>query len=80
MSRIEIDEQLEIDLNEIKSQKFLYGKGHTSTIRFLVSQYQQHKQVSKVLERELSKIPEQMEESITKVIRNVFMNITKPRE
>ena len=78
--RIEIDIDLEKDLDEIKSQKYLYGKGHTSTIRFLVNQHQQHKQVSKVLENELKKIPEIMEASVTKVIRNVFMNLTKPRE
>ena len=78
--RIEIDEQLEKDLDEIKSKKYLYGKGHTSTIRHLVNHYYQHEKVSKVLEEELKKIPETMEASVTKVIRNVFMNLTKPRE
>jgi hypothetical protein len=80
LSRIEVDEQLEKDLDQIKSEKCLYGKGHTSTIRHLVNHYKQHKEVSEVLHRELSRIPEQMKESITEVLQRFFLNLLKPRE
>jgi len=80
MARIEIDEQLDKDLQQIKLDKFLYGKGFTSTIRYLVDHYNQHKDVSEVLERELQKIPEQMQKSVETTFRNIVLNLIKKPE
>ena len=80
MSRVELDEQLDKDLQQIKSTKYLYGKGFTSTIRYLVDHYNQHQNVSEVLEKELQKIPEQMQKSVETTFRNIVCNLIKKPE
>ena len=51
--RIEIDEQLEKQLNEIKKTKWISGKGHTETVRYMAQRFQEYESLEALINRRL---------------------------
>ena len=76
--RIEIDEQLEKMLNEIKRKKWLSGKGHTETVRYLAQRYREFESIRALLDQKLSDMNDQIEKGILAAFKTVIMNILKP--
>lgn len=73
--RIEIDQELEKKLEAVKTKKWIGGKGHTETIRFLVEHYEQTQSVEKLIDQKLNNIDRIIEQSIFKGFKRVIKNI-----
>lgn len=73
--RIEIDPKIEEALNRIKAEHYIFGKGHSDTVRYLVESYERHKAVDAVLKEELGKIPEAIETGLLRALRTVMANL-----
>ena len=74
--RIEIDDDLEKVLDEIRKGEWrIGGKGHADTVRFLARFYQEHKSIEKLLEENLNKFPAILRESFREVIRDIVTNL-----
>ncbi len=73
--RIEIDQELEKRLDAIKSNKWISGKGHTETIRFLIGHYEQTQSIEALINQKLSNIDKTVEQSIFKGFKRVLQNI-----
>lgn len=78
--RIEINEETEKLLDEIRAENHVYGKGHTATVMFLVRYYKRHGTLEKVLNERLGEIPPAIEQAVRNVFRDFILNLTKPRE
>ena len=73
--RIEVDPKLEKALDRIKTEHYIFGKGHSDTVRYLVEYYEQHKAVEQVLKEELAKIPDSIENGFLQAMRTVMNNL-----
>ena len=73
--RIEVDEDLEKKLDAIKNKKYMGGKGHTETLRFLLDHYEQTQSIEKVLDQRLGNIEKNIEQGIFKGFKRVLQNI-----
>lgn len=74
--RIEIDDELSAKLDKIKSKEYsIYGKGHSETVRYLVKFHDQHQSIEKLIERELGRIQEIVEEANLNVVKKLLRNI-----
>ena len=69
--RIEVDTTLETALNRIKAAKWLGGKGHTDTIRFLVDYYETHGALTTVIRQLERDIPGLIEQGMLSGFRSV---------
>lgn len=78
--RVLVDGKTEEKLNKIASENYIYGKGHTNTIAFLVRYYRTHGALEKVVDKKLEQIPEIIETQTRKVIRDFVANLFKPVE
>jgi hypothetical protein len=78
--RIEIDEQLEKMLDEIKRKKWITGKGHTETVRFLAQRYQEFESISHLINQKFSDLDERIQNSILAAFKTVITNILKPSD
>lgn len=76
--RIEITKETEKRLNKIRSENYIFGKGHTGTVRFLVDYYEKHGELVNVLEKHLEAVPQLIEEGFRNALRNAVLNILKP--
>lgn len=76
--RIEIDEQLEKMLDEIKRKQYISGKGHTETVRYLARYHEQYGSIKELIEQKLSDMNEKIEKGILAAFKSVIMNILKP--
>ena len=73
--RIEIDQELEKKLDAIKNKKYLGGKGHTETIRFLIAHHEQTQSIEHLLEIKLNSINQSVESAVFKGIKRLFQNL-----
>jgi hypothetical protein len=73
--RIDVDEQLEKELNQIKNTTWIRGRGHTETVRYLVRFYQQNKKIEKIIEEKMGSIQETLENSIMASFRKIIQNL-----
>lgn len=73
--RIEIDPKIEKVLDTIKAEHYIFGKGHSDTIRYLVEYYERHQAIEKVLQEELGKIPDAIETGLLRAMRVVMANL-----
>ena len=73
--RIEIDEQLEKMLDEIKRKRWITGKGHTETVRYLAQYHQQYQSIKELIDKKLSDIDKKLEKRILAAFRTVINNI-----
>lgn len=73
--RIEVDQELEKKLDNVKTKKWISGKGHTETIRFLLEHYEQTQSVEKLIDQKLSNIEKTIEQGIFKAFKRVLQNI-----
>lgn len=73
--RIDIDADTLKLLEAIRSENYIYGKGHTNTVRFLARYYNRHKGVEKLLEQELTKIPAIIREAFKAALRDGIANL-----
>jgi len=73
--RIEVDQDIEKKLDAVKNQKWISGKGHIETIRFLLEHYEQTQSIEKLLNQKLSTIDGTIEQAIFKGYRRVLKNI-----
>ena len=73
--RIEINSELAQKLDAIKSARYIYCKGHSDTVAYLVRYYEQHGTVEKLLEQELAKIPEAIHKAFLKAMRTTVTNL-----
>jgi len=73
--RIEIDPKIQERLDTIKAEHYIFGKGHSDTVRYLVEFYERRKAVDAVLKEELGKIPEAIESGLLRAMRTVMANL-----
>lgn len=73
--RIEIDPKIEKALDTIKAEHYIFGKGHSDTIRYLVEFHERHQAVDAVLKEELGKIPDAIQNGLLRAIRTVIANL-----
>ena len=73
--RIEIDEQLEQMLDKIKKDRWITGKGHTETVRYLAQYHEEFDSIKEMIERKFSDIERKLEKGILAAFRTVIMNI-----
>lgn len=73
--RIDIDQDLEKQLDEIKRKQWISGKGHTETVRFLANHYNEHSSIEKLIDQKLSNIQESLEKGIINAFRKILNNI-----
>ena len=74
--RIEIDEDLEKVLDEIRSREWrISGRGHSDTVRFLAQFYMQHKAIEEILDERLKEIPNIIQRSFLESIRVALVNL-----
>lgn len=73
--RIDIDQELEKELDAIKMEKWISGKGHTETVRFLAQHYKEHGAIEKLIDRKLSDIQNTIEKSILGSFRKILNNL-----
>lgn len=78
--RIEIDEDLETVLNEIKTSQGwqISGRGHSDTVRFLARYFKEHGEIVKVLQESSEAINETIENSLRQVIKDFVTNLMAP--
>lgn len=76
--RIEIDEQLEKMLDQIKLKRWITGKGHTETVRYLAQYHQEYESIKTLIEQKLSDVEKKLEKGILAAFKTVLMNILKP--
>jgi hypothetical protein len=76
--RIEIDEDLERILDEIRRREWrISGRGHSDTVRFLAQFYQQHRAVEEILDERLRAIPNMIQRCFLDSIRIAVTNLLK---
>ena len=76
--RIEIDEDLERILDEIRRREWrISGRGHSDTVRFLAQYYLQHKAVEEILDEQLKEIPKVIQQSFLECVRTAITNLLK---
>jgi len=76
--RIEIDEDLERILDEIRRREWrISGRGHSDTVRFLAQFYQQHKAIEEILDERLREIPRMIQHCFLDSIRTAIMNLLR---
>lgn len=73
--RIDVDEDLEKELDAIKSKNWISGKGHTETVRFLARFYKEHGSIERLIDQKLSNIQETIENSILAAFRKILNNL-----
>jgi len=78
--RIEIDEDLETVLDEIKAKVSwkISGRGHSDTVRFLARYFKEHGEIVKVLQESSEAINKTIENSFRQVIRDFVTNLMAP--
>lgn len=65
-------------LDEIKRKKWITGKGHTETMRYLAQRYQEYENISHLLNEKLNDLNERIEKGILAALTTVITNILKP--
>lgn len=78
--RIEVDPKIEKALDKVKAEHYIYGKGHSDTVRYLVEYYERHQAIEKVLQEELGKIPDAIETGLLNAMRTVIANLLREKE
>ena len=74
--RIEIDEDLERILDEIRRREWrISGRGHSDTVRFLAQFYQQHRAIEEILDERLREIPRMIQRCFLDSIRTAITNL-----
>jgi orotidine-5'-phosphate decarboxylase len=73
--RIDIDQELEKELDAIKMEKWISGKGHTETVRFLAQHYKEHDSIERLVDQKLSDIQSTIEKSIMGAFRKILNNL-----
>lgn len=73
--RIDVDQDLEKELDKIKQQRWISGKGHTETVRYLVNHYKQYGSIENLVEQKLSEIQGIIESSILGAFRKILNNL-----
>ena len=78
--RIEIDEDLEAVLNEIKEKQGwkISGRGHSDTVRFLARYFNEHGSMIKVLGENCEAINITIENSFRQVVKDFVTNLMAP--
>ena len=75
MRRIDINENLEKALEKIKREHYIYGKGYSNTIGFLVDYYIKTEGIIQVCTKEISEITPTIEKALRKVFRDFIANL-----
>ena len=73
--RIEIDEQLEKMLDQIKKERWITGKGHTETVRYLAQYHQEFQSIKELIEQKFRDIEHKLEKGVLAAFRTVINNI-----
>lgn len=73
--RIDVSPDLEKKLDEVKQRNYIYHKGHSETIRWLVEFYEKHESLEKLIDNKLSNIDQRLRESILRAFKQVITNI-----
>ena len=72
--RVDIDEQLERILEEIKRRNSrITGRGHSETIRFLAHFYLDHQSIEKMIDGHLKALPPMVEKATLEGIDKSFL-------
>lgn len=75
--RIELDKETEKQLDQIRREKYIYGKGHANTVVFLLRFYQRHRSIEKMVDKKLSEIPAIIERVARKTLKTIIVNLFK---
>jgi len=78
--RIEVDKEIKEELDQIKAENYIFGKGHSETIAFLIRHYKTHEKLEEVIKKHLSETREIIEKSFLNALRTAIINLLKPRE
>jgi len=73
--RIDIDEQLEKQLDEIKKTKWISGKGHTETVRYMAQRFQEYESLEALINRRLLHLDETIQSSIMVAFKKIINNL-----
>jgi hypothetical protein len=73
--RIDIDQDLEKELDEVKRKQWISGKGHTETVRFLANHYKDYSSIEKLIDQKLSSIEKSLEKGIINAFRTILNNL-----
>lgn len=65
-------------LDEIKSERWITGKGHTETVRYLAQYHQEYQSMKEMIDRKFKDIEKKLEQGILAAFKTVLMNILKP--
>ena len=65
-------------LDKIKRKRWIRGKGHTETVRYLAQYHQQHQSIKELIDQKFSDIEKKLEKGILAAFKTVLMNILKP--
>jgi hypothetical protein len=78
--RIEVNNEVKKELDRIKAENYIFGKGHSDTIAFLIKYYKSHEKIEEMIKRHFSEIPTIIEKSFLNALRTAVTNLLKPRE
>lgn len=78
--RIEVNDEIKEELDRIKAENYIFGKGHSDTIAFLIQYYNSHKKIEEMIKDHLSEIPTIIEKSFLNALKTAVINLLKPRE
>ena len=73
--RIEVNDEVKKELDRIKAENYIFGKGHSDTITFLIQYYNSHKKIEEII-KDLSKVESLLRKDI-KIEKEAPASITK---
>ena len=73
--RIDVDEDLEKMLDQIKSQKYIHGRGHTETVRYMARRFQEYESLDVLINKRLLHIDEHIQSSIMAAFKKIITNL-----
>ena len=62
-------------LDQIKRERWITGKGHTETVRYLAQYHQEYQSIKELIEKKFSGIEEKLEKGILAAFRTVIINM-----
>jgi len=78
--RIEIDEQLEKMLDKIKRERWIRGKGHTETVRYLAQHHEEFESIRELIDQKFRNMERILEKGILAAAKSILNNILKPSD
>ncbi len=73
--RIDIDENDMNRLDALKKKKWLGGKGHSQTIRYLLDEQERNSSIEQLLEKRFKELNDSLQDSVISAFKRFFSNL-----